>query len=103
MITPSKRKGWYTAVCLELGIIREGRDVFGLQQQINKLAARYVASAVKHNLSDELLNQKLPKSYVDKYRRLEGEHDRQIKEKWERIVRAIIWQQRIRGTKLLPT
>jgi len=97
MIYPSKKKGWYTAVCLELSLIREGNDFFKLRQQINKLAARYIDSIQKNGLDDKLLNQKLPKQYVERFKLLiEQEKAQQLKEKWEKIVRAIVWEQRIK-------
>ena len=95
MVYPAQRKGWYIAVCLDLAIIREGKDAFKLYQQINKLAMRYVDSVISGDLGNTLLNQKLPNQYVTKFERLEEENDHRLKEKWEKIVGAIIWRQRI--------
>ncbi|GEM_PF-2032252 len=95
MVYPAQRKGWYTAVCLDLAIIREGKDAFKLYQQINKLAMQYVASVISGDLENKLLNQKLPHQYIKKFERLEEESSHRLKEKWENIVRAIIWRQRI--------
>lgn len=95
MVYPAQRKGWYTAVCLDLAIIREGKDAFKLYQQINKLAMRYVDLVISGDLENNLLNQKLPNQYIKKFERLEEESSHHLKEKWEGIVRAIIWRQRI--------
>lgn len=95
MVYPAQRKGWYTAVCLDLAIVREGKDAFKLYQQINKLAMQYVDLVISDDLENKLLNQKLPNQYIKKFERLEQESTHHLKEKWERIVGAIIWRQRI--------
>ena len=91
MIHRSKRKGWYTAVCLDLALIREGLDFFKLRKQITRLALKYVQSATAHNLSDKLLNQKLPPSYVKRFRA--AEQDERVRRKWQEVFDAIIWKQ----------
>ena len=92
MIYPSRgRRGWYTAVCLDLALIREGQDFFKLRKQITLLALKYARSVTKHNLNDALLNQKLPPSYVQKFRT--AGRDERLRRKWQEVFDAIIWEQ----------
>lgn len=97
VLYPSNKKGWYTAACLDLALIRDGKDAFKLYQQINKLALRYLESIVKNNLSEKLLNQKLPKKYIKKYN--EELENNKTKEKWERIIgemfKTLAWNKKI--------
>ncbi len=96
IIYPSKHRGWYTAVCLELGLIREGQDFFRLRRQINKLAIRYASWVIKNNLSDDLLNQKLPRQYIEKYRKhqrfIESNEAERLRRKWQEVFDAVVWQ-----------
>ena len=94
VITPSEKKGWYTAFCFELGLIREGKDVLKLKERISKLVLNYYKSVVQHNLSDNLLNQKLPRRYQKII------EDIELKKKWERIVRNLLWKYKAQNGKL---
>lgn len=98
VITPSEKKGWYTAFCFELGLVREGKDVLKLKERITKLAFDYYKSVVQHNLNDELLNQTLPGKYQKIIKKIEKEIE--LKEKWEKIVRNILWKYRAQNGKL---
>lgn len=92
MMYPSRgRPGWYTAVCLDLALIREGQNFFKLRKQITLLALKYVRSVTKHNLNDALLNQKLPPSYLRKFRT--AGQDERLRRKWQEVFDAIIWEQ----------
>lgn len=85
----AKRSGWYKVVCLELALVREDKDPFKLINQINKLALHYVDSVKKNNLDDDLLNQELPKKYIDKYKKIE---ERARRKEWENALRCLFWE-----------
>ena len=89
MLYPASSKKRYVVACLDLALIREGEDAFKLIQQINKVALKYVESIRKNNLDDALLNQELPKRYIEKYKKIESE---MLKRKWEPVINAIVWQ-----------
>ena len=57
----------YTAACIDFAIVREGDDVFKLRQEILNAASHYLVNVQKNNLSDRLLNQTLPKKYINAY------------------------------------
>ena len=57
----------YTAACIDFAIVREGDDVFKLRQEILNTSVNYLLNVQKNNLSDKLLNQTLPKKYIDAY------------------------------------
>jgi hypothetical protein len=61
-------KSGYTAVCLDLALIREGKDPLKLKNRIERVAYNYFINVVKHNLDDNLLNQTLPEEYMTKYK-----------------------------------
>ena len=86
LIIPSQKKGWFTAMCFELGLIREGKDAWVLKQQITKLAIRYFESVVKNNLSEDLVNQSLPRRYQKILEDIES------RKKWETILNKILWK-----------
>lgn len=92
MIYPSG-KGRFTAVCLELALIREGKDFQKLYKQINILAAKYIENIVKNKLSDDLLNQKLPKKYERKFEEIKkAQDDYENWKKWQKAFDALIWK-----------
>lgn len=94
MLYPSStRKSWYVASCLELGLVREGKDAFKLANQVTKLSRRYVASVIKHDLDDELLNQGLPTKYLKKHKSSAEERKRK---EWERVIRAMVWERPVK-------
>lgn len=93
LIIPAKRKGWFTAVCFELGLVREGRDVLALKQQITKLAIKYLESVIKNNLSEDLLNQSLPPRYQKILK------DIKLRQKWQAIMNNVISLWRFRTGK----
>lgn len=99
MVFPSRRTGWYTAVCFELALVREGQEAYRLIQQINKIALRYMQSVIKSNLSDELLNQKLPQRYLARYKQAQAKEVEALKLKWEGIVREFIWRRSSRSSR----
>jgi hypothetical protein len=68
MIYPSGKE--YVAACIDLGIIREGKNPIILMKRVEKVAMQYLTTVAKHNMSDDLLNQKLDKEYMDKYREI---------------------------------
>lgn len=63
-IIPAKKKGIYTALCFELGLVMEGNNIFKLKERIEKAAREYFHVVAKDNeLNDDLLNQSLPKKH----------------------------------------
>lgn len=106
----SKKKGYlrymiykggrntYTAVCLDLALIRQGRDSIRLMKRMNDLSFAYVRNVIKHKLDDALLNQsgKLPKKYVLRYNAI-VRHEQEmrknvLKERAERTELTRKWQ-----------
>lgn len=72
VIFPSKDSEYrYTAACIELAIVREGDDAFELLQELQSASRHYLQNVIEHYLSDDLLNQTLPKKYLDAYKRAE--------------------------------
>ena len=101
MIYPAG-KGRFTAICFELGLIREGDNPLKLRSRITSLARKYVESIRKNNLSDDLLNQTVPKKYLIKYK----EHTKAMKEyenlqKWQKAFEVLIWKLNQKAGKLL--
>lgn len=99
MLYPSG-KGKYTAVCLDLGIVRQGSDPLRLQKRMVVLAERYIKNIVKHKLDDALLNQTLPTKYVKKYEQIAKAL---VWQKWQKAFEALIWQWKQEKGKLLAT
>ncbi len=60
-------KGKYIAFCIDLALIREGKDPLKLKNRIERIAFKYVDNVIKNNLNDNLLNQTLPKEYINMY------------------------------------
>src|SRR3989338_7815561 len=62
---PSSKE--YTGVCLELGLVEVSENPDFLKQSLIDAARGYVHTIIKENLSDELLNVKPSKEYVELY------------------------------------
>jgi len=58
----------YVACCIDLAIVREGKEPLALKNKIERLAQMYVINIARHNLSENLLNQNLPAKYMRKYK-----------------------------------
>lgn len=84
-IVPTKnKKGLYTAICFEFGIIREGEDVFELRKQIVKSAFEHYSIAAKAKESAELLNQSLPKKYDSLFKEVKKFTEKEkLRKLWE--------------------
>ncbi len=95
----------YTAVCFELGLVREGDDPLKLRGRISGLARKYLESVIKNNLDDSLLNQDLPTKYKKKYIGLQLRKNRDYKnmKKWQKAFETLIWEQEQRQGKLLSS
>jgi len=91
LLVPSKtKKNWYSAFCFELGLIREGRDPLELKRQISKLAFNYYRSVIDNNLSDDLLNQELPKKYNTLLEKISLE---KLCREWEEVLnKKLLWR-----------
>jgi hypothetical protein len=102
LIAPSQsKKDWYSAFCFELGLIREGKDPLELKRQINQLAFNYYRSVVENNLSDDLLNQFLPKKYELLFKKTKAE---ELCRKWEEILKKeFSWRLKTAENKKTPT
>lgn len=103
MLYPSG-KDKFTAVCFELGLVREGADPLKLRGRISALARKYIESVIKNNLDNALLNQELPAKYVKKLEELKkaAEHYENMK-KWQKAFETLIWQGMQKEGKLLTT
>lgn len=81
----------YTAVCLELDIIKENKDHNELLREMRESIVGYLKTVCKNNLSDDLLNRPAPKLYWKKYRAfleaLETKKQVQLREETS----ALIW------------
>jgi len=104
MIYESKPR-LYTAVCLELGLVREGDDPLKLRARISGLARKYLESVIKNNLDDRLLNQDLPAKYEKRYVDLQLQKKRNYEniKKWQKAFETLIWEQEQRRGKLLSS
>jgi len=60
----------FVGVCIELGIIKVGKDPEEVQEDLNNAALGYIKAVVKDNLPDKLLNQEPPKKYLDIYKQI---------------------------------
>ena|SRR3989344_9003637 len=95
-------KGKYTAVCFELGLVREGNDALKLRARIASLSRKYVESVVKNKLSDDLLNQKLPARYNKKFKEAVKAIEEYEMKKWQKAFETLIWKMKQSDGKLLP-
>lgn len=95
-------KGKYTAVCFELGLVREGNDALKLRSRIASLSRKYVESVVKNKLSDDLLNQGLPKKYERKFKEAMKAIEEYEMKKWQKAFETLIWKMKQCDGKLLP-
>ncbi|MFH0838028.1 MAG: hypothetical protein V1880_02070 [Patescibacteria group bacterium] len=55
----------FVGVCMDLGIIKCGKNPKQVEQDVLEAAFGYVETVCKDNLPDKLLNQKPPKEYID--------------------------------------
>lgn len=105
-IIPGQKKGWYLAICFELGLIEEGKDIFNLRDRINKVSREYFKIVQKDDeLSDDLLNQSLPKKYDKLLEKIKEEiKSEKLRKEWEdRINKILMWRQAIlRGDSKSP-
>ena len=90
-IIPAKKKGFYTALCFDLGLIMEGDDIFKLKARIEKAARNYFLTVTEDDeLGDELLNQSLPKKYESILEKIKSE---ELRREWEeRLNKILMWQ-----------
>lgn len=57
----------YVVACIDFAIVREGNDVMELITEVRNASISYLENVCKNDLSDKLLNQTLPKKYVNAY------------------------------------
>ena len=90
-IIPAGKKGSYTALCFEFGLVMEGNDIFQLKARIEKTARNYFYTVAEDNeLSDDLLNQSLPKKYNAILEKIKVE---ELRREWEdRLNKIFMWQ-----------
>lgn len=90
-IIPTKKKGFYTALCFELGLVMEGDEIFKLKERIERAARNYFfVVAEDDELDDDLLNQSLPKKYEPLLEKIKTE---ELRREWEdRINKIFMWQ-----------
>lgn len=102
LIVPSKsKKGWYSAFCFELGLIREGKDPLVLRNQISKLAFNYYRSVIENDLSDDLLNQSLPQKYQLLLDKVISE---ELRRRWQEILnKEIFWRLEAKSGNKIPS
>ena len=55
----------FIGICMDLGIIKTGKNPVLVEQDVTEAAMGYVETVCKENLSDKLLNQKPPKEYIE--------------------------------------
>ena len=93
-IIPAKKKGFYTALCFELGLVMEGDDIFKLKTRIEKAARDYFFIVAEDDeLGEDLLNQSLPKKYEPLLEKIKIE---ELRKEWEeRINKIFVWQRMV--------
>ena len=98
-IIPGKKKGWFVAICFELGLVEEGNDFFSLRNRISKVAREYFKVVAEDNeLSDDLLNQSLAKEYENLYKTVKEEMEAErLKKKWEKEINKVLAWTRVVG------
>ncbi len=62
-----KEGGVFVSVCLELDLLKEGKDLADLKIEMLDSVMGYVETVCKENLPDESLNRPAPKKYWTKY------------------------------------
>jgi len=96
-IIPAKKKGFYAALCFELGLVMEGDDIFKLKTRIEKAARDYfLVVAEDDELGEDLLNQSLPKKYEPLLEKIKIE---ELRREWEDKINKIFMWQRIVAQK----
>lgn len=55
----------YVGVCFEAGIVKESKNAEELRQELLEAAVGYVEAVIKGDLSDKLLNQRVPEEYEE--------------------------------------
>jgi hypothetical protein len=90
-IIPAKKKGFFTALCFELGLVMEDEEIFKLKARIEKAARNYFhVVAEDDELGDDLLNQSLPKKYDPILEKIKSE---ELRKEWEdRLNKIFMWQ-----------
>ncbi len=58
----------YVGICVEAGIVKESKNAEELRQELLEAAVGYVEAVIKGDLSDELLNQRVPEEYENIYK-----------------------------------
>jgi|GEM_PF-1678185 len=64
IIYRKKQDKHFTGVCLDLDIVEQNKDPEILRKNLEEAAKGYIEAVSKCNLSDELLNKKVPKKYL---------------------------------------
>ena len=68
VVLPSSNSGFkYVAACIDFAIVRESDNVLELVNEVRNASINYLNNVCKNNLSDKLLNQTLPKKYINAY------------------------------------
>jgi len=67
----SDSKFKYAVACIDFAIVREGNDVMKLVNEVRNASINYLENVCKNDLSDKLLNQTLPKKYINAYEKAE--------------------------------
>jgi hypothetical protein len=57
----------YVGVCFEVGIVKEDSDPKALRQELLEAAVGYIEAVGKNDLSDNLLNRRVPQEYENIY------------------------------------
>jgi len=70
----------FTGVCLDFGIVLEGKNVEDLKHQLMEASIGYLETVRKDKLSEELLNNQAEKKYFDLYKKFLKEEKKRIAE-----------------------
>lgn len=57
----------YIGACLELGIVKEGKELDQVKSDLEEAAKGYVITICENNLSDDLLNQQPPEEILQAF------------------------------------
>ena len=68
-IFKDKESESFIGACIELGIVKEGESLLEVKNDLEEAAKGYVETICKHDLSEKLLNQTLPKELMDLFKK----------------------------------
>lgn len=91
-----EKPNYYIGVCLEFDLIEEGKDASGVMERIKEASVGYLKTITKNNLSDDLLNKRVPEKYWKKYKEFLKLKKQQPSIPWEEFLRKYIYPQTLK-------